>query len=1015
MLGQNQTTLWFQSPSSLPNYTPSFNYFVYHDSEGFVWISSTAGINRFDGKRIQHYSSDPSDSTSLYTGENIQSTFFEDREKNLWFTTGEAVHCYRRNTDNFLHIQLPLSEKLNQQTGYRAFFLEKDSFLWLTADSAIYRLNIRSPNSYSYIVKADESFYMADTLADGSVGAIYRKGQLKNTGFSYWVIDHGKLAGNMPWFDKTTKTTPKRVFDFISDSDSVKWLCTDKGLVKWNPQTRKYRIVGSLDLGECSAESRGKGLIMVWSKSKGLFLFNRNNELELVPITTRTVNGVKISSGDVYDIYLDRDENLWVSFQTSGVVYANLNKTKFRSLPKNPDKDGNSSYGYWSGLIDNEANFWHGSNTAGLFLLTNKGQPIAQYKHDPNVPSSLPNNFVTNLFQDDKQRLWVGTQTGIAWMDINRKGVFHQVFPLKKEDLYVIGIYQLKASSKVIVSTNGQGIFLVDESRGNPTLRPISLNRTSYGYIFEDSAGRIYSSQEELGIKVFQLQNERLQILDTLPLSNLITGYYETLDHKTLWISSFSGLIKVNLGNMKVEAVLLEKDGLPNKNIHSMLADDKENLWLSTPKGLALYSNKTGKFRHFSLADGTQSLEFQLLAAANSKSGELWFGGSNGITIVPNSPIDSVTVKPIVKVTGIKINDEAPFSLKDEITGATNSSEIKNLKLPYSQNTISFDFVAIEYSDPGNNQLRYKLEGEDENWAELAKGEPGFTRYSSLWKGKYTFWLQAANSDGVWGEPVAVMHIVIMPPFWARIDFLIGAFLALLGITIAIIRYRIAQIREKADLNTRVAENKMAALRSQMNPHFVFNSLQTVNGFIAKQDLRGAMEYINQFARLMRVILENSREGQISLEREVELLELYMKIESRRFGTPFTYTINVGDNVDTYSMEIPSMLLQPFVENAIKHGLFHKKEGGHINIAFLRVNGSLKCVVEDNGVGRAKTAELNTQQGRGHKSRGLQIVNERLAIIRAANPGNYDVKISDLFDRQQNPSGTRVEITLPLS
>ena len=200
-----------------------------------------------------------------------------------------------------------------------------------------------------------------------------------------------------------------------------------------------------------------------------------------------------------------------------------------------------------------------------------------------------------------------------------------------------------------------------------------------------------------------------------------------------------------------------------------------------------------------------------------------------------------------------------------------------------------------------------------------------------------------------------------------------------------------------------------------MNPHFVFNSLQTVNGFIARQDLRGAMEYINQFARLMRVILENSREGQISLEREIELLELYMKIEARRFSNPFTFAITVGKEVDTYNMEIPSMLLQPFVENAIKHGLFHKKEAGHISIAFLRENGGLKCVVEDNGVGRVKSAELNAQQGRDHKSRGLEIVNERLAIISASHPGNYDVKTSDLLDRQHNPTGTRVEITLPLT
>jgi LytS/YehU family sensor histidine kinase len=199
-------------------------------------------------------------------------------------------------------------------------------------------------------------------------------------------------------------------------------------------------------------------------------------------------------------------------------------------------------------------------------------------------------------------------------------------------------------------------------------------------------------------------------------------------------------------------------------------------------------------------------------------------------------------------------------------------------------------------------------------------------------------------------------------------------------------------------LNTRIAENKMSALRAQMNPHFIFNSMQTVNGIISRKDMMGAVKYINQFSRLMRLILENSRGGNVSIEKEIEFLKSYMEIKKRRFKDPFSYNITVDDEVNTFDTEIPSMLTQPFVENAIKHGLFHKKGKGIISIKFLRENGSLKCIIEDDGVGRAKTLELNTQSGRTHQSRGLQIVDERLELIRQSHPGNYKVKITDLFD-----------------
>lgn len=1014
LFAQTRSMLWFQSPTNLPNYTPSFNYQVYHDSEGFVWISSTAGINRFDGTRIKNYRSDPADSTTLFKGENIQSNFFEDSDRNLWFATSEAVHCYRRKTDDFQHFQIKNKDSLLIETGYRVFFLEKDSFLWLTADSAIYRMNIYQPDDYAFIMNADQYQYQVKVISDGSVDAIYRIGKIEDTDFSYALINHGNYIGQKDWFKNNGKETPILIEDIAIENDSTCWLGTEKGLVKWNPKSGDWQVIDGLGIGNCFIEQLGSQFLVVWSKRKGLFIYNKSQN-KFIHYDIKMVNGENISTEDVFNIYLDHDENLWVSFMGSGLIYANINKTKFNSVPKNPDSSGNTSYAYWASIWDTDGNLWHGSNSIGLFLLNGNGKSIEQFKSNPMKSNSLPSNWVTSLLQDENRRIWVGTTKGLAYMNLNEKRGFHLARSPNNPNLFIIALCQTKNTKTILASTYDRGIFILKNDNGIPTLHEANSRKIPYGYIYEDNDGRIYCDRDEKAIDVFTLTHDSLNLIKSLPTNALITGFYEDRNGKTLWAASLAGLIKINLDSLKVETIFLEKDGLLDKNIHAMQADEEGNLWLSTPKGITQFQTKTGQFRQFSLADGTQSNEFQLLAASKRQNGELWFGGSNGFTIIPPSRIDTLKNKPLIRVTEIKINNEVLKGLKDEQTGATNITEIKNFKLKYNQNTIYFEFAAMEYSDPSNNQLKYFLKGMDSDTVLIAKGEKANVRYLNVQPGNYQFWLQAANSDGVWSEPYLALRFSISPPWYKTWWFFTLLILAIALITAFIVRFRISQIREKAELNTRVAENKMAALRSQMNPHFVFNSLQTVNVFIARQDLRGAMEYVNQFARLMRVILENSRAGNISLEREIELLELYMKIESNRFSKPFTFNITVGQEVDTYSMQIPSMLLQPFIENAIKHGLFHKKEGGHINIAFLIENGILKCVVEDNGVGRKKSSELNAQQGRDHQSRGLQIVNERLAIIRAKKPGNYEVKISDLLDRQQNPSGTRVEITLPLS
>jgi sensor histidine kinase YesM len=208
-------------------------------------------------------------------------------------------------------------------------------------------------------------------------------------------------------------------------------------------------------------------------------------------------------------------------------------------------------------------------------------------------------------------------------------------------------------------------------------------------------------------------------------------------------------------------------------------------------------------------------------------------------------------------------------------------------------------------------------------------------------------------------------------------------------------------------------EMEMQALRAQMNPHFIFNCLNSINRFIMKNESQAASDYLTQFSRLMRMVLNNSKKSWILLEDEIEMLKLYLDMEKLRFKNAFDYDIYCGEGVDPSSLCIPPLLMQPFVENAVWHGLMHKKENGLVSISFSLEKDILHCTVIDNGVGRSEAARAGNQSAQLHKSMGIEITRERLALInKELNDEKVVLHIEDMTDSEGNASGTRVDLSI---
>ena len=248
--------------------------------------------------------------------------------------------------------------------------------------------------------------------------------------------------------------------------------------------------------------------------------------------------------------------------------------------------------------------------------------------------------------------------------------------------------------------------------------------------------------------------------------------------------------------------------------------------------------------------------------------------------------------------------------------------------------------------------------------------------------------------------------------FWV----MIGGFLMIASVaTLLINRSRFKSRQRIAAMNHTISELNQTNLRQQMNPHFIFNTLNSIQYYVFQNDKISSNNYMTKFASLIRKTLENSRYTEISIKEELDALHLYLELEELRFKEKFDWTIRVDEEIDTLAFKIPTMLIQPYVENAITHGLMNKENGkGFLQVELQLQGDQIICMIEDNGIGRAKAVEIRQQKNNNHKSLGTNITESRLKLVNELYGKSMKVVFTDLMDASQEPAGTRVEINIPL-
>jgi ligand-binding sensor domain-containing protein/two-component sensor histidine kinase len=806
---------------------------IVQDHEGFIWIGTEDGLNRYDGYEFRIFRSDPDDPNSI-SANNIWRLYV-DRSGMLWIGTfTDGLNSFDPRTEVFTrYLHDPSDRSSISSNRIRSITEDASGDLWIgTRGGGLNRLEKETGRFQRFAHDPGNS----NSLISNTVWHVYpdSDGQLwigTNIGVCRYDPENGAFSRFGPGTggsDSFTEYT-RHIFE---DHSGIFWFSTRTGLRRFDPESgllTKYThdpsSPGSVSFNNLRRvyEDRQKRL-WIATAGGGLNLFNRNEE---------TFHSFKLDQSDPYSlsnnyvrvVFQDRSGIIWIGTMGGGLNSYDPRTSRFIhyrhdpkssnslrdpilwSIEQGPDGDiwfGSNSgalaryrrnedrYIYYENIPSDPDNmgqnnirslywdrsdfFWISSRKGGVDLFNPNDGSIINYRHNPDNPNSLSHNNVRKIYRDRAGNMWFCTwPSGLDHFDRQRN-----IFTNFKHDPDYPG--SLSSDNVISIMQDSEEIYWIATTAG--------LNRLVFSG--ESSSGRSdlrsrakFSSYHHDPSNPKSISNSYIISIHESPSGDL-------------WFGTMQGLSRIrkkDRGNPVFDRYFI-KDGLPNDVIYGILEDSNGYLWLSTNFGLSRFDPRTETFRNYDVRDGLQGNEFNSGAYVQTREGTFIFGGVNGATeFHPDSLVDNPFQAPIV-ITRFNVFDK-PALLEESISHADE------ITLSYKDNYFSFEFASLDFTAPERNQYAYMLEGLDRDWTYC--GNRRFAGYTHVDAGKYTFKVKGTNGDGIWNNEYASIGIIITPPFWKTWWFILLLVLAIGGSVASTITYRIRQILKFERLRSKIA------------------------------------------------------------------------------------------------------------------------------------------------------------------------------------------------------------------
>jgi ligand-binding sensor domain-containing protein len=993
---------------------------IRQDARGFIWILTPNGLQRYDGSRFINYQGVV---TKAVNGMANGAELYTDNKKNeVWVLGGGKMEELDLSNNRFSNYD---PEQVLKDSAFKFdTYTNEDNNQCLLGEKGVFFLSPGSNKISSFILNIHPlHLHESNIMATDSR---YNQAWVVTPGGSLLLFD----GNTKQVFSKTHNPTNHLLLSLLKakhiatrfimiDSRSDCWISTWRNLFyRFNHETGKlisYNLSTINKLGNNKKkEDRtllinamyedSHGNIWIATENAGLLLYHEEtDDFEDINVDEKNIQGIQYNF-KIYCIIQDKEENIWLGTD-KGISIFNPYRQYFKSIRHEENIPSLPKNEILSFIQTNTGNILVGTWGGGISVYDN------QWKFKKNILFSnhYEYNMVWCFMQQDKN-IWAGCQHGYIHIYNPVTQVIKTIHPSEMSGSTIHcmakdtegNIWFGLHNGKIVEWDKQQNKFYPYNDAvqnkmndGAPVLK-MFIDKQQHFWVSTTKGFKEFDPHKRIYTSMFLPDKN-----NPLSISAISCEGIEAYNDTTLLIGTIYGGLNFFNTNTKIFSHLTANDGLPSNNIYALKKDTAGYIWFTTDYNLYKFKPANKIFIRYNMEPGITNSSFNTDNFYALHDGT-WLTATS-TEIICFHPIVNIENKKNekVEIAGLKIFDNAFF-----IDSFLNQN--KPIQLNYKQNFFTVEFALLDFSNLQQTKYYYRLSNVNKDW--VGAGTKMFASYTNLNPGKYIFSVKTENDMGV-SQPTS-FTIIISPPFWQTWWFRLLCILIIVFIVYGLVRRRIKSIRHEAEMKQKIAETEMMALRAQMNPHFIFNCLNSIDNLIQVDEKEKATLYLSKFAKLIRSILENAAKNVVPCWKDMETLKLYLELEELRWDKKFSYQLVIADEILNGDYKVPPLVIQPFAENAIHHGLLNKKEGDKkLTIHVSVINNHIHYLIEDNGVGRAKANSYKQLNKISHESMGMQITTDRINLFNQNNKNGY-VKITDMVNEFQEPCGTKVAIEL---